>query len=453
MVEEKKALKFKGTLILFSIALIVGAVYLFYFLPAAKEKKLIEGLSNRFFRVDMEQVEFLRIQNPRGVFDMVKKRKKWNIKSPIALPTDSETIPKILDIIKKGKIIKVITDDMKRAPEFGLNNPLAVLFIGYEGKIDELALGNINPSRTGIYAFTKGVNAIFLVDKKIAEALSIGLYELRSKALFTFHPETVTGIRIVRKKGEIELIKGQKGWQMVRPISGRTSEEEVTDFLLGVLNQRADEFYDDLIPNARDYRDTINLLFYSGEKLSNEIDVHYWGTGVNQGVVAYQKGMSYSGRLPRDFWNFINRDASYFRYRNLFDFDERDVSGIKVTKDLLAYELIRKGNEWQIGEKLVDRKKAMEFIWFLKAWKAERLMGPSTALNKDKPMLEISLNGKNGKVIGALRIYAKIEGEVLGYSREGTYELYNAISNNLKEICAISSLDLKKIPGKEEFVR
>ena len=44
MVEEKKALRFKGTLILLIMSLIVGAVYLFYILPHGKEKRLIEEL-------------------------------------------------------------------------------------------------------------------------------------------------------------------------------------------------------------------------------------------------------------------------------------------------------------------------------------------------------------------------------------------------------------------------
>lgn len=299
-------MRLKGTWILFGFALIVGAFYFFYFLPAARERRLVEELSSRPFRLDAEKAKFLRLQNAQGAFELTKEGREWRIQSPIALPADGKTIREILDRIHQGKILKILTGDMRRAPEFGLDRPRAILRVEYEGEADELVLGGSSPSRTGIYAFARGVQAIFLADPGIAEALSVGLYELRAKALFRFDPEAVTRIRVLRRKGEIELVRDQQGWKMLRPTSGRASDGPVKDFLLGVLHQRADEFYDGRIPQARDYPDTMKLWLYSeGERTPCEIEVHYWGTGAHQGVVAYQRGMQYSGRLPRDFWNFM----------------------------------------------------------------------------------------------------------------------------------------------------
>jgi len=453
-VEEKRSVKFKGTIILLVISLIIGAVYLFYLLPAEKEKRLREELLSRFFRVDERQIEFLRIQNQNGIFNIVKDKNGWTVSSPLNLPTDKNTMKSLLQLITEGKIMKIITSDMKRASDFALDVPRAVLFIGYRGTIDELALGGMNPSKTGFYAFVKGINAIFLVDEEIAGIHSIDLYDLRSKSLFHFNPDIITEISIIRRDGEIVMRKKNEIWYVMYPLSGRASKDDIMDFLLGILNQRADEFYDNNIPEAQSYRDTIKLKLTSAKNESHMIDIHYWGTGMNEGSVAYQNGMNYSGRLPRDFWNFINRDASGFRYRNLFEFKEKNVQYIEVKKEYSRYELRREGTRWYAGQKTADVNKITGLIWFLKAWKASKLLGQTLDLSRNQPEYEVSIRDKNGNVLGTLSIYEKLPEESLGFSQKGEEQfLYYAISENLEDICAVSSLDIKKIPDREDLVQ
>ncbi len=457
-------MRYSGTLILAVLSLIVWSVYFFYLLPVSVEKKLMEEIASRFFRIDVRQVEFLRIQNPKGSFDVVREEREgrgWKVKSPDDLPADSAAIQKLMDIISKGKIIKIITEETKKMAQFGLDKPRAILYIGYEGRIDELGLGGINPARTGIYAYAKGIDTIFLVNKEVEELINVGLYELRSKALISFDPDIVNKINIISKKGEIELINSQKGWEMVMPIAGRADDEAIRSYMIEVLNQRADEFFDNSVPDAESYRDSIRILLYSNPHSFSKggitglsvIDVHFQGTGAGEGVVVHQKGMKYSGRLQRDFWNVVNRDASYFSYRNLYDFDEKEIWGIRVKKDATEYELVRKRDRWLIDNNPVDSKKVMEFIWFLKAWKAEMLVGTSTAIGRDKAIIEIGLENKTGALIGTTRVYGKIEGSILGFNDKEKNELYYAASDNLKGYYAVSSLSIKQVPEKKDFSR
>ena len=445
-------MRFKGTLTLLGIALLVGTGYLFYLVPSVQEKKLQEEVASRFFRVDTERLEFMRIKNAQGVFDVVQEKGMWKIRSPRMLPADGKTIGKILDLLRSGKISKIITRDMERASEFGLDKPGAVLAIGFGGTIDEIAFGGVSPSKTGIYAYAKGLSAIFLVGNEEAEIMKIGLYELRAKALFSFDPEAVRRILIVGKRAKVELVKGEQGWMMIRPFPGRANAEGVRDFLFGILNQKADEFYDNRVPDEKIYSDTIRIkLSLQGETNPLGIEVHYWGTGVHEGTVAYQEGMNYSGRLTRDFWSLVNRDASSFRYRNLFDFKEQDVWRIRVKKDAAAYELARHGDKWFMGEVPADGKRVLQFLWFLKAWEAKSLLEPSHRRPTEDTLLEIVLSDRTGRAIGTLRVFDKREGGVLGYSQEGAAEPLSAFTDNLKEPCTVSSMDIKNIPGKKEF--
>ncbi|RJQ47622.1 MAG: DUF4340 domain-containing protein [Nitrospiraceae bacterium] len=453
MVEEKKILRFKGTLILLGISLLVASLYIFYLLPRAREQKLIEELSSRFFRVDVSEVEFLRIQNQNGGFNMIKNGDQWKLTTPIFLPTDSKALQRLFEIITKGKIVKVITNDMSRAAEFKLDHPVAAFFIGYKGRIDELAIGGSNPAGTGVYAFAKGIKAIFVVEKEIAEIATVGLYDLRSKSLFSFNPESVTGMHIIKKDGDIVLTKEAGAWEMVRPVPGKASVQDISDFLLNVMNQRADDFYDNSVPDSKDYSGTVTLQLYAGRQVSADIDVHYWGTDVNQGAVAYQKGMKYAGRLSRDFWNLVSRDASVYRYRDLFAFDENQVGSLAVQKGTKSYKLVRKGEDWFSGDKTADRKKVTEFIWFLKAWKASKLIGGYLSAVKNDPIISVSIGDMKGKMIGALKIFDRIEGGSIGFTADEEQFLHYAVSGNLRDICAVSSIDMKKIPDQEDVIQ
>lgn len=440
-------MRFRGTLILLMASLFAGALYFFYFLPRAKEEKLISELSSRFFRVDITEVEFLRIQNPNGVHNIMKQEGQWRLLGTPSLQTDSRVMQQVLEIITHGKIEKVITNDMSRTAEFGLDTPTAALFIGYKGKIDELDIGSSNPAGTGFYASARGINAVFVVDREVAEIATITLYDLRSKSLFSFDPETVTAVRIMKDDGEVELRKDTGTWRMVRPVSGRASAQDISDFLFGVLNQRADEFYDNVVPDAVSYSGTTRILLYSGEKITADIDVYYWGTGVDQGAVAYQKGMKYSGRLSRDFWNFVRRDASNFRYRNLFDFEEQQVAEIRITKESGSYTLVKKGNSWYEGDKMADEQKIADLLWFLKAWKASRLLAHPEA-SSPAPFAEISLADRDGRAQGNLKVYEKLKGGSEGFIGGEEQFLHYAVTDNIKDPCAVSSVDLKKIPDK-----
>lgn len=443
-------MRFRGTLLLLIAALVIGAFYFLSFLPQQREREMMDELSVRFFRVNPESVEFLRIRNPRGTYTIEKHDNIWNLTTPAVLPTDGQTMQRILHLITGGRIIKVISHDLSRAGEFGLANPHTVLSIGYGGKIDELMLGGSNPAGTGIYAFAGGINAVFIVDNETTVLTTVGLYELRAKEIFRFDPDKVTGIRIVRNNGEIVLVRNH-AWQMLQPVSGRAGRDDIRDFLLSVLNQRAATFHDDLKSAQDRSGDSIQLILSYPDRTQTVIDVRYLGTGVDAGALAHQQGMPYAGRLSRDFWNLLSADAARFKYRDLLDFEESQAGKIRVNRGPLSYELQRKGDVWYVNDRPADRKKVTEFLWFLRSWKAERLLSPALSFARDDPSAWIILQNMEGNPIGSVTVYGKLKDGSLGFFEGEEQFLHYAESSNLENACAISSLDLRKIPDVKDL--
>jgi len=445
--------KTRGTVLLLALSVLIGTLYFFYVIPSEKENKLKEELSRRFFRINKAQIEFLRIQNFNGTFNIAKKNNNWLITLPLRLPADPEVIDGLLTIITNSNILKIISTDIQKRPDFNLDRPTAVLNIGYGGNIDELSIGNQNPSKTGYYAFVKGTNAIFLVDEKTAKISSLGLYDLREKSLFSFVPEIITSIIITKKDNPVSLRKEVNTWYVGSPLDGKADAEEILAFLDELLHQRAIEFYDNQIPDSRNFSKTIKLQLADNAGTLKEIDVYYWGTGANEGAVAYQKGEKYAGRLPRDFWIFLDREANQFRYRNLFDLREEDISRIRVTKNNVSYTLARKGNDWLIDGDRAHGERVTAFIWLLKDWKAAKILPSFPSGEKDNSILEIVVDDREGHSLGRLMVFDKIESESIGFDRQKQeFFLHYATTENLKNSCAVSGLEMIKVPDREHFI-
>ncbi|UCH44814.1 MAG: DUF4340 domain-containing protein [Nitrospiraceae bacterium] len=446
--------RIRVTVLLLALSVVVGSIYFFYIVPLQEENRLKAELSQKFFRVDKSDIEFLRIQNPKGTFNLVKSDGGWRITSPLERSADREVLRDILDRITSKSIVKIISTDREKLSDFSLHIPVAVLNIGYAGTIDALAIGDQSPSKTGYYAFVKGINAIFLVNDEIAKIRNLGLYDVRDKTLFRFDPEIITSIRISKNAGSVILRKEENAWYVASPLYGKADMSAIQEFLDELLLQRAIEFYDDGMPNRNMFSDTIELQLTDRYSSLRSIEVHFWGTGANEGTVAYEKGEEFAGRLPRDFWIFLDKEASHFRYRNLFNVQEEDISQIRVTKNNVSYTLARKGNNWLIDGDRAHGERVTAFIWLLKDWKAAKILPSFPSGEKDNSILEIVVDDREGHSLGRLMVFDKIESESIGFDREiEEFFLHFATSDNLENDCAVSGLELEKIPAKEHFIQ
>ncbi len=453
MGEEKKALKFRGTLALAIIALLLGAFYFFYLLPKSKADALKEELSKQFFRIDREAVDLIRLRNVNGSFEIVREGRQWRITVPRDLKADKEAVKRILDVVSQGRVVKIVSSDMGRLSEFGLSSPRVLLLVGYGGKIDELFLADPNPANTDIYAYGRGKSAIFMVGKEVGKVLSAGLHELRKKEIFEFDPGLVEGIKIKRKDGVLEFGKTAGEWMILEPVKGKGSKRSIEDFLNMIANQKAEEFFDDAYPDRRKYGDSMKIELYGpGGKPVSSLDVYYWGTGAREGVVTYQPGKDYYARTQRDFWNFLRKDFYEFKYRNLFSFEEDEVARIEVKAEEVSFSLSKDGSRWLIDGKPAEQSAVKNLLWHLKAWEAVKLERTADVdAEKKSPKISIVLFERNGKKAGGLSIFEKKK--FAGYSADGLKEINNfyAVSTNLETPCYVNSLDIEKVTGKKAF--
>ena len=370
---------------------------------------------------------------------------------PKYLPADDAVISKIVEVLNSEKIKKVITTDITRSSEFGLKPPYIYAFFGHRGLIDEFFIGKPNPAETGVYLYKRGLDAIFLVSKDVASALSHDLYSLRSKVPFEIDRDKLSRIVIKRRKDTLDINRTTDGWFMHSPIKGRCSTKYVNKLIEDICTVHADEFFDDKKPNPERFPNKAWIELYEGPDRRILIDVYYWGTTPDTGILVYQHGLSYYARVGRDFWNSINREAPFFKYRNLFEFNPEQLIAIKLKDKDKAWIINKKDNRWLYKDRILNRQVLGEFIELLLNAEAYSVTEKTKDQNREAERFSLELLGADNRILGMLKVYG--EAPLNRYAFAGTEELkaYYAESANLKEQILITNLQIKQL--KEAFMK
>ncbi len=443
-------MRYRLTLVLLALAAGLGAFYYLVVLPHAQQQVLIEEISKKYFRGDISALEFIRIRNGNGAFDIAKRGEGWAVTAPRSLDADAKAVEAILSSIRAGKILKILSTDTARLGEFGLDRPAVILSLGFSGKIDEIAFGNRNPAQSGVYAYARGVQAIFLVDPEILKNLTPGLSGIRDKTVFQFDPNDVVSVKILTPRDVIDMRKEGADWRMARPLPEKANAAAISAFLAGLSASRAEEVYDH--PPEGKFAKTVQIALATNEGRQHRLRVNYWGTGAGEGVLAYEVGKHHYVRLRREFWDFVNRNASSFLSTKLLVVDHEQIGSIEVTRGASHYRIERKRTGWYIGEQRALETKITPFIWFLKDWSAVQIAQPEHSQEQKQPEIIITLQDRNGNRTGRAAVYGKV-GAAAGYlGKEQVDNLY-AVSEAIRGACLVSSIDLKKIPSKEELLK
>jgi hypothetical protein len=436
--------RFKGALVLFVLSLLIGGVYFLYILPAQKEAERKRQLKERIFTVSADEIDYIRLINRGQDYRLEKTANGWMLVKPKRLIADQKIISKIIEVLNKERIIKVVATDLKRMDEFGLTSPVIYAAFGHRGGLEEFFIGRPAPAKAGAYLYKKGLDGIFLVSLDVAGALNQTLYGLRKKEPFVFDETAIKKIVIERKDDRLEMVRKENGWFMLSPVKGRCSDKAVWRFIEEMKTLRADEFYDGKKPKPSDYDKSVRIKLFFDDK-TEVMDVYFWGTEYNKGLVLYQHGLDYFARTnQRDFWNSLHESAWTFRYKNLFDVNPEDVYAITGRMGEETITLKRKGNRWFSSGRKLSEDRVYAFIQMLNGIEAYGITEKDFI--KTEKYFSLLLKDRNGKDVASLYVYgeAKIYSTSFDLER-GDIKVFYAESSNLTDKCLVTNFQVEDL--------
>lgn len=352
VLEEEALVRYRKTIFLLLIAVLLGGFYFLYLVPRIEEQRLIKELQERFFRSDTDSIDYIRIQAGLSPpYELRKTRKGWVVVKPRLLKVDKGAINHFMDTLSQGRVLKVVAK-AKGLRDLGVTQIYSVIAIGYGGRIEVLYVGEENPAGTGYYAFSERLRTVFLIDKETARNLYLTLYDMREKRLFPFEKEDIWRILIRRQDDTVELKRDKHGWAILKPVGFPADPEEMESFLEILVTQKAEAFipWTDEI-EALKKRLWIGIYGPDGALLSSG-ELRYWGLDWDKQSVFRRDGEEEAMRVSRAFWQVLSDHASRFASRDLFALGG-NITMIEINNEGERYTFKQEDGDWRINGRVI----------------------------------------------------------------------------------------------------
>lgn len=444
-------MRFRATILLAGLVMIMGGYYFLYQRPHAEAKKSAAEFEKRFFRSDPADIVNIKVENRDGAVEISHTTQGWMIERPQRYRPDDGMIKKLLETIATGRLTKIVgnTADL---PQFGFDKPILSLTLGLGNKVEVLVISQQNPTDTGYYAYSQTMGKIFLVNKELPKEMYLRLYDLREKRLYpAILPENIGRIVMARGRETLDLVFTDSGWQMLAPINAKAATEEVKILLEKLTRQKVEAFIPwDKRLGRLPQRIQLKILDRSA-RLLVENSIYYLGTGESEGIIVHHAGDAEAAQTRRELWELLQIDATDLMERHIFPVNSADITRIVFAgrEDNIVIE--RKGSQWLKNGKKIDHDKIPPVLDTLRNWKATKLVRGREISPTQHTVIEVA--GKMGVTKLAVSdidmnrevsdFLPTMNPDISAKERQITYWL--ATSTALPEKVIVSSYDINRL--------
>ena len=242
-------MKARTTLILVVVVIAISAYIKFYESKrpnteeAARQEKNVVNLNR-------EKLDGIVIQNGDEKIELKRSGNKWRLEAPIKDQADSAAIDNLINEIenwRKAATIpaREIAANKNQLNEYGLSKPkLRLKLIGADMP-GEILFGKDAALEGQLYVRLGNSNDVFIAAQTLKNDVSKKAEDFRDRKLTELTTAQIARAVLKTPAGEIELIKKNEYWQIVKPLQARGDNEKIGDLLAQVTNARIQQFIAD----------------------------------------------------------------------------------------------------------------------------------------------------------------------------------------------------------------
>ena len=237
-------MKFKGTLALFLVFVILGGYVYFTEFRGKEERQKQEAAKKKLFSVEDKDITEISLIYPDRTITGVKKGdKQWEITSPSGIEADPDEWQQLASNVPKIEREDTVAQNVQDLGQFGLKDPAVKLAAKTkDGKSLEVLFGAENPKKTYNYAKLPGGNDIFLTGSNWAKSFTKNVSDLRNKKVLEFETDDIDNVKISEGTKELEVQKSGEDWQLKKPIDTKADASEISTFTSTIRFARVNSF-------------------------------------------------------------------------------------------------------------------------------------------------------------------------------------------------------------------
>ena len=441
MAKEASAVRFKSTIALSLVLILLGG-YLYYIeIPGEKKKQEAEVKEKRLYTFSQSAITNLTIQKPNGesidfLHDPTNPDNPWRITHPVETLANDAAASMLASQLERLESSRMIEEKAQNLKEFGLDPPSYTVIITLNRVNTEvLEVGSENLTGNEVYVRKGAGTPVYLAPVSIKKSLNKDLMGWRRQELFNFTSSDVKRVRIESPRQQIEIAREGDGWQIQKPIQAKGDPTEVSNLLGGISGLRGEDFIDN---KKEDWKKGLGEPILKLNLLVGDVDreaLFYQAPFDPEAVYAVTTPMAPIFKLSKQTFKVLEEPASSYRDKRLVDLtDPAQVEQIAIKRRGETALLEKKEGEWWIkgsAPKKVDVARVNDLLFELNELRVDRFpegpaptpakVGLSDGLENKaatsgpengeatRPVWSVELKGKDGKALSEIS-FGRTEG-------------------------------------------
>jgi hypothetical protein len=367
-------------------------------LPSSEERAKLE---KRVLQVEKDDVTAITLQSEAGTvrLEQVKlpapARKEeieeeeeiqtpeteWHLRQPLNARADAFAVNGLLDALTNLEQTRVLDDvDPKQA---GLDKPRATVRLKTGEGETVFKIGAADPMGGSTLAAVDGRKGAYVVSDSILNEIRKEPGDWRDRQMYRGDRDQVQ--RVTLSSGVVLVPKGES-FHLERPVADRADREQVDNLFAELSGLTAERFVNQPMGQARA---VVEVAFKQGPPVRIEV-----GGPVSEEAVQARVGSQVFEARTR-LAEIASRPVAEWRSQTLSGFDVFQVESATVQDGQGKLTLQRAEPDWKRGEETISYLPVSDFLFALVQARAERLLLPGELGIAGKPVLTVTLKGKD----------------------------------------------------------
>lgn len=410
-------MRLRNTIIVLILFAIVGG-YAFiagrYSSPEAQRKLLA-----------VKQDDIAKIELHYSDRDIVLERDKgkpWRLVKPIGTEADQTQANNLARAIADAVLVRSVDEKPADLAPFGLKPPTTtVTATTFDKKtLPAIEIGKSTPIGFNAYVRLANSPAVLLAEAVFSAGMNKTVNDLRVRDLMAFKLDDVQKLIIARDNGQtMEIDRDGDHWKIVKPGPYAADDMAVRTALSTLVNAKASDFIADAPGTVTQYglekpHLTATVVLNNGDQQSMLFGFKQSEQG-KSGIYVRRGERAPVYAVAEYVMSSLDKSALDFRNRTIVKVDPEAVATVQVKNSDGEFTLKRAGTDWNViaGGKTTeaDIPVVERLLNQLRDLKGQSIvadpMPSAQPFGLDNPAAEITLIGKDGKELGAVKL-AKI---------------------------------------------
>lgn len=205
-----------------------------------RERTIFSGEPAAVRGLDLRRTSgFLQLRQPEN--------NGWVIQQPHTGRADKQAVHTLIEKTFSGRIMDFITDTKADLTAYGLEKPAYELTVfTQDERTQTLLVGKPVPEKPEtLYAKRVESDSVFTVPAAWIKDFEINDDLLRSRSVLGLQLEHITAVQLTRNEQQIELIRTNSQWQVVRPVRWDADPAQIAELLKALTGAAVEAFEDE----------------------------------------------------------------------------------------------------------------------------------------------------------------------------------------------------------------